>query len=102
MNITDMHLDERYSDPGNGIPQRHTRMGEATGVNDDCIDVTAGFVDAIDDGAFVVGLEVGKCHVEGARLLLRRGDYVREGGGAVDGGFAGTEEVEVGAVDEED
>ena len=29
-------------------------------------------------------------------------DYLREGGAAVEGGFAGAEEVEVGAVDEEE
>lgn len=59
-------------------------------------------MDAVDDGAFGVGLEVGEGGAEGFGKGAGGGDDVGEGVGAVDGGFARAEEVEVGAVDEED
>lgn len=77
-------------------------MRVRAGVNNDPVDAAACCLDAIDDCAFVVGLE----GVEGAVVVCRNGGAVGldvcEGCAAVDVGFAGAQEVEVGTVDEED
>jgi len=78
-------------------------MRECCGVDDDaCRAVCAGFVEAVDDETLVIRLEVGEINVEGAAAGGEGGDDGGEGGRAVFVGFARSEEVEVGAVYEED
>jgi len=73
-------------------------MCESAWIYDDEVDIAACLMYAIDKNAFVVGLNVSEvCGLRGA-LGARGGDYVGEGCGAVDCGFARAEEVEVGAV----
>ncbi|KAK3628179.1 hypothetical protein LTR56_018791 [Elasticomyces elasticus] len=57
MNVADVKLDERYLDTKQSIPKRHTGVGETAGVDDDVLAVASCFMDAVDDGSFVVGLE---------------------------------------------
>lgn len=77
-------------------------MRQAAGIDDDESALLAGCVDAVDDGALMIGLEVAQLQAQTTRLGLGGGLDVVECGAAVDGGLAGAEEVEVGAVDEED
>lgn len=102
MNIAHMQLNERDTHAQQRIADSNGGMRVRAGVDDDPVDMTARGLDAVHNGAFVVGLE----GVEGAAVI--RGDIgavgldVGEGCAAVDVGFAGAQEVEVGAVDEED
>ena len=98
MHITDMYLNKRYLDTRQRISQRHARMCESAWIHDDEVDVATCLMYAIDKDAFVVRLDVSEvCRLRGA-LFVCGGDYVGEGCGAVDCGFARAEEVEVWAV----
>lgn len=103
MHITHMQLDKWNPHAQQRIPDRDRRMREGARVDDDAVDLVAGRgVDAVDEGAFVVGLEGLEGGVEGGGVGGAGRLDVGEGGGAVDVWFAGAEEVEVGAVEEED
>lgn len=103
MHIADMHLDKRNVHADQRVPQRDARMCQGPGVYDDGIDfVGSRGVDAVDERAFVVGLQVRERDREARALAGRRADDVGEGGAAVDGGLACAEEVEVGAIEYED
>lgn len=102
VNITNVHLKERNRHSREGIAQRHARVREPAGVDDDELGGLARFVDAVDNGAFMVGLEVVHCEAEALALGFGCGDDVGERCAAVNGGLARAEEVQVGAVDEED
>ncbi|KAI9925090.1 hypothetical protein MW887_006498 [Aspergillus wentii] len=80
MRIRDMDLDERDTDPEKRIAEGNAGVRLA----------------------FVVGLEGVQGDVEAGCLVFCGGFDVGEGGGAVDVWLAGAEEVEVGAVEEED
>lgn len=103
MYITHMQLDKRNPHAQQRIPDRDRRMRERTWVDDDAVDlVAARGVDAVDESAFVVGLVGLEGGVEGGGVGGAGRFDVGEGCGAVDVWFAGAEEVEVGAVEEED
>lgn len=57
MHIAYMQFHKRDPHPEQRIPDRHGGMREAARVDDDAVDVAASCVDAVDQGAFVVGLE---------------------------------------------
>ena len=59
-------------------------------------------MNAVDQNAFMVGLNVGKGNRARGALCFCCGDYLGESGATVESGLAGAKEVEVGAVDEED
>ena len=102
MHIAHMQFHKRDPHPEQRIPDRHGGMREATRVDDDAVDVAAGCLDTVDQGAFVVGLEGVEGGVHGGGVGFAGGFDVGERGVAVDLGFAGAQEVEVGAVEEED
>lgn len=77
-------------------------MRKPTRVDNDSVDVVAGCLDAVDEGAFVVGLEGVEGCAHGGGVGGTGGFDVGEGGVTVDVWFAGTEKVEIGAVEEED
>ena len=98
MHITDMYFDKRYLHTRQRISQRYACMCEGAWIYDDEVDIAACLMYAIDKNAFVVRLDVSEvCGLRGA-LFVCGGDYVGEGCGAVDCGFARAEEVEIGAV----
>lgn len=102
MHIAHMQLDERDLDAQQRIADRHRGVRERPRVDHNAVDGSARRVDAVDDGAFVVGLEGVQRGAERGGLRLCGGFDVGEGRAAVDVWLAGAEEVEVGAVDEED
>ncbi len=61
-----------------------------------------GAMDPVDQLAFVVGLEVLEHHAERRRQFVEAGFDVGQGGAAVALGLAGAQEVQVGAVEDED
>ena len=102
MRIAHVQLDERNVHASQGVPQRDTGMCQSARVDDDGIDFSTRFMDAVNYSPFVVGLECGEGDVEGGGLRF---------GGRLDVGkcrvsiyvrFTGAEEVQVWAVDEED
>ena len=97
-----MQLDKGDINREERIPDGDRCVREGARVDDDGVGVIAGGLDAVDDGAFVVGLEGGEGGAEGGGVGFAAAFDIGEGGGAVGGGFAGAEEVEVGTVDEED
>lgn len=56
--IAYVHLEERNGDTGESVSQCHARVRETAGVDDDELGLLSRFVDSVDYGAFVVGLEV--------------------------------------------
>ena len=58
MNIADVDLQERNRNARESVAQSYTRVGETAWVDDDKLSLSAGIVDPVDDGTFVVGLEI--------------------------------------------
>ena len=58
VNVTDVNLQERDRNARESVAQRYTRVGETAWVDDDKLSLSAGVVDPVDDGAFMVGLEI--------------------------------------------
>jgi len=83
-----MDLEEGYIHASQRISQGYTGMGEGTWIDDYSVDVTAGFVDAIDQGAFPVRLEVVEGYCEGWALFLSLWYYVGESCRTIDMGLA--------------
>lgn len=88
VHITQMHFHKRDRDPGQRVPDRDRSVRVGTRVDDDHVDAAPGFVDLVDDAAFVVGLVVGQGHGEGGALRGGCGADVREGFVAVDVWFS--------------
>lgn len=108
MHITDMQLDKRDIHADQSVSDAHRSVGQSTWVDDDPVNVllavavgaeAGGFVDAVDDLAFVIGLVGCECEVELFGVRCGVGFDVAEGCVAVDLGFAGAEEVQVWPVD---
>lgn len=97
--VGEVDFDDGDGDGGDGVGDGDGGVGVAAGVEDDAVIVAGGGVDAVDEFAFEVGLEVvdGGGGVFDAELA----EAVVEGTGAVDGGFPGAQEIEVGAVEYE-
>ena len=112
-------MDFNKGDPNakEGVAQRDGVVREGGGVQDDGVDgvrrvkavvgigigvsaVAGGGMDAVDQRALVVGLEVRDLQVQSLGVGVDEGgDYLWEGSRAVDGGLAGAEEVEVRAIE---
>lgn len=94
-----MHLNKRHRNPDQRVPQRNTRVRQPARVDDDGVDAfRARGVDAVDEGALVVGLEVDEGGAERGGEGDGGGGDGGEGVGAVDCGLARAEQVEVWAV----
>lgn len=102
MHIGNMNLNKRNRHSHQRIPNRNASMRQRTRVNQHGIEFAPRGVDAIYDRAFVVGLECFEVDALGGGEGLGRVFDVEEGCCPVEMGFAGSQEVEVGAVDEED
>ncbi|EAQ83033.1 hypothetical protein CHGG_10851 [Chaetomium globosum CBS 148.51] len=96
MHVAHMHLHIRHPHAPAARPAP-PRLSESGGGGV----VAGGGLDAVDYGAFVVGLEGREGRAEGGGLRAGEGFDVGEGGVSVDVWLARAEEVEVGAVDEE-
>jgi hypothetical protein len=57
INVRNMHLYKRNLKSRKRIANRNARVRESAGVDDDKVDLSASFVDSVDDRALVVGLE---------------------------------------------
>lgn len=77
-------------------------MCEPPRVDDDPVEAPAAGLDAVDDGALMVGLEGFEGGAEGGGVGFGGGFDFGERGASVDVWLASAEEVEVWTVDEED
>ena len=55
--VGQVHLHGGQSDSRDGIPQRHTGMGQPAGVDDETFGLPTRLLHSIDEGAFLVRLE---------------------------------------------
>ena len=101
--VAEMNFDKRNLNGKERVTQRHARVREAPGVQDDEIDaIDGGLLYAVDEFVFGIALEAGQRVPEfGSDLGATRFD-VRETRRAVDVGLAGTQKVQIGAVDEQE
>lgn len=90
-----MNLDGGQSHGRDGVAKGDTGVGQATGVDDQALRLAARLLDAIDKGAFVVGLE--SLDVETQFLTAGHEALIDllQGGVPVHCGLARTEQIQV-------
>ncbi len=100
VDVGQMHFDDRFFDGGDGVAQRIRIVRERPGVEHD--DVGIRCMKRVKERAFVVRLERFDFHRE--RVAERLQPFVDgvEGGGAVNRRLARAEQIEVGAVQDQD
>lgn len=101
--VGQVDLDERNADPEQGVAQGHAGVGECGRVDDDEGDsFHVGGVNPVDQGVLGVALEADQL-----MRTQRPGQFhaalldVGEGGGAVDGGFAGAQQIQIRSVQQQ-
>ncbi len=101
--VGQMHLDEGNADAEQGIAQCYAGVGECGGIDDDEGDVfRAGGVDAIDQFVFSVALETTQSVRPQLLSQFRTAAFdVSQGGSAINGGFASTQQVKIGAIQQQ-
>ena len=57
VDIADVYFDEWNLHSEQSVSDGYTGVRESSRVNDDELAIAAGFLDTVDDGAFVIGLE---------------------------------------------
>ena len=102
VDVADVDLDDRRFDARYGVGQGDAGVGEGPGVEDDAVVSKADLVELIDQLALVVALEVLQRHVVLYELALEVDHEILKGVLAVDLRLALAEQVEVGAVDDDD
>ena len=103
VNIRNMYFYKRYDHPGQRVAQGDAGMGQATRVDDDGVHaIGTGGMDAVDQRSFVVALKARQCRTSRLRLRLGRLFDIGQGAGAVDLRLPGAQQIQVGAVQEEE
>src|SRR5687767_101618 len=97
--IGEVHFHEWYRHREQRVTDGQAGMGVGRRVEDQSVCGGRERLDLVDQGAFVVGLEKAERGAQPGRLDAKHRFDVREGRRAVDGWFAGTEEIEVRAVE---
>lgn len=77
-------------------------VGERSWIDHDGVSIFSGALDCIDDGALMIGLERIELNAERTRTLPPHVFEIDKRSGAIDLGLSGSEEIEVGAVDDEE
>lgn len=93
MHITYVQFDKWDTDPGKHIADRNGGMCIGTRIYDDAVDVTPRSLDAVHDGAFMVGLESFEMSAERRCLGLTGLFDVGERSRTVNVRFAGSQEI---------
>jgi hypothetical protein len=102
VDVREVHLDHRQLARDQRVAQRHTRVCQPAGVDDDRAVRAARRLDAVDQLALVVGLE--RLHGRAAlgRQLAQARVDLGQGGAAVDLRLALAEQVQIRAVQDQD
>jgi len=99
--IAKVNFDKRNLNSEKRVAQRDAGVREATRVQDDEFDpVDLGFLNPVNEFMFGIALKAGKLVSELFGDLNRTVLDVAKAGRAVDIGFARTEQVQVGSIDE--
>jgi hypothetical protein len=96
-----VHLGDGEPDAGQGVAQHHRGVREPARVDHDAGAVLAGGVDGIQQHALVVALHGTDLEAAAGRGIRRHPLDVGERRRPVQGRLPGAQEVQVGAVDEE-
>ena len=98
--VGDVDLNDRDADGADAIGQGDGGMGIASRVHHHGVELPIGILQFVDQHAFMVGLEIGDFVL--GETFAELWQIVFEGDIAIDFGLALAEEVEVGAVEDED
>lgn len=99
--IGQVYLDRGQGDGEQGVAEGDAGVPVAGGVDDDAVAVVARGVEMLDEGAFVVALGAAQGDAVGSGGAGEGGFEVGEGAVAVQRGLSLTEQVEVGAVEQQ-
>lgn len=102
MDVADVDLHEGNRNSCESIAQRHAGVSKTARVDNDELGFSTSLVDPVDDGSFVVGLEVLNLDSQVFALRSCGCHDIRERGAAVHLWLSRAQKVEVGAVDDED
>lgn len=99
VHIADMDFDDGSGDSPYGVGQRDGGMGQCAGVQYDTLHRKTRFMEFVDQSAFVVALKIfERC---AGKTLLQIFEKILEGLAAVNFGFPFAQQIEIGAVDDE-
>jgi len=102
MDVAQVDFDGRDADGRDGVAQRVGVVGERAGVDHDAVGPPAGVVDRVHQRALVVGLQdTQRCSALRRDVFQPRVD-LRQRDRAIHARFTRAEEVEIGAVEDED
>ena len=97
-----MHFDRRYSDAGNSVAQRDTRMGKGPRIDEQGIESACRFLDPVHQVAFGVGLMDGQLYAFGLCQIFQRAVDCIERDAPVHVVLPAAEEVQVGTMEHQD
>ena len=98
VHVADVHLHHGGGHGADGVLQGDGRVGIGARVEDDAVIIEAHPVDAVDELALDVGLEIIYLHL--GMAAAQGGQAVVERRGAIDARLAAAQQIEVGAVDD--
>ena len=98
--VGDMHLNDGDADGADAVGQGDGGVGVASGVHHHGVVLSVSLLQFVDQQAFVVGLEIGDFVLW--KTFAELGQVIVKGNVTIDFGLAFAEEVEVGAVEDED
>ena len=101
INVGDVHLRKRDAHTGKRVPYRHAGVGVCPRVDDNPVRLPARTLHGIHNRAFVVALEVAQRHAKRGGGFIQLGRQAGKRLRTVKMRFARAEQVEVGAVDDE-
>jgi len=101
-NIAEVHLDEGQTHREEGVPNADRTVGEAGSIDQDPLEIMARSLDPVNQHSLMVRLIGDQLSAQGVGQLSKVGVDLGEGLVAVEAGLAGTEQVEVGSVEDAD
>jgi hypothetical protein len=102
VDVAQVDFDGRNSHPGDGIAERHTGMGETTGIDQEPIALTHRRLHCVDQGSFMVGLKTAKLDAQIFGIELKHSVNFWKRFRTVDPRLALAKQVQVWAVENED
>ena len=98
VDVGDMHLHGRSRHRLERIVKGNTGMSVGSGIQDDAVHVKATAMDAIDEIALMVALEIVEMHI--GKRCTQLVKIVFEGTGTVDAWLSTTQEIQVRTIDD--
>jgi hypothetical protein len=102
VDITQMNFNRWEGNCGDRISDGNAGVGVSSGVDQDSLMLIEGGMDGINESSFMVGLEEGELDLQGLGFCFQGTIDIIECCRAVDTRFALAQEIEIGAVEDED